>query len=88
MNKLNVYPIHLPINQKERNIGLEWDQAVEVEVTKLPNKDVICDVKYSELLGNVVMVPTKNETWRICVSYKDLNKTRSRIVFQCQKTTS
>ena len=34
----------------------------------------IREIKYSEWLANVVVVPKKGNKWRVCVDYIDLNE--------------
>jgi len=40
----------------------------------LLNANVIGEVKYSEWLANVVLVPKKNGKMRMCIDFIDLNK--------------
>jgi len=40
----------------------------------LLNANIIREVKYSEWLTNVVLVPKKNGKMRICIDFIDLNK--------------
>ncbi|XP_059290490.1 uncharacterized protein LOC132044033 [Lycium ferocissimum] len=47
---------------------------VKEEVTKLLKIGSIREVKYPDLLANVVVVPNKGNKFRMCVDYKDLNK--------------
>ena len=41
----------------------------------------IREVKYSEWLANVVVVPKKGGKWRVCVDYTDLNEACSKDIF-------
>ena len=41
---------------------------------KLLDAGVIREVQYPEWLANVVMVPKKNEKWRMCIDFTNLNK--------------
>ena len=34
----------------------------------------IRDIKHPDWLANLVMVPKKDKSWRLCVVFKDLNK--------------
>src|SRR3954470_10232239 len=34
----------------------------------------IRDIKHPDWLANLVMVPKKDKSWRLCVDFKDLNK--------------
>ena len=42
---------------------------------------LIREIKYSEWLANVVVVPKKGEKWRVCVDYTDLNEACSKDSF-------
>ena len=48
--------------------------AAKAEVQRLLNANVIREVKYSEWLANVVLVPKKNGKMRMCIDFMDLNK--------------
>jgi len=43
-------------------------------VDKLQKVKIIKDVRYPEWLENIVMVNKKNNKWRMCVDFTDLNK--------------
>ena len=48
--------------------------AAKTKVQRLLNANVIREVKYSEWLTNVVLVPKKNGKMRMCIDFTDLNK--------------
>ena len=41
---------------------------------KLKRAGAIKEVFYPEWLANIVVVKKKNEKWRVCVDFTDLNK--------------
>lgn len=47
---------------------------IQVEVERLLKMGMIRDVKYPRWLANVVVVLKKNDKWRVCVDFTDLNK--------------
>ena len=49
-------------------------EAVKEELLKLNQARAIKEVFYLEWLANTVMVKKKNEKWRVCVDFTDLNK--------------
>lgn len=49
-------------------------EAVKEEVSKLLEASVIRKVQYLEWLSNIVVVKKKNEKWRVCVDFTNLNK--------------
>ena len=63
-----------PVKQKLRRIYLERSSIVKTEVDKLLATRFICEVQYLKWLANIVVVPKKNDKWRICVDYSDLNE--------------
>jgi hypothetical protein len=49
-------------------------KAVEAEVQRLQDAQVIREVKYPVWLANTVPVKKKNGKWRMCMDFTDLNK--------------
>jgi hypothetical protein len=48
--------------------------AAKAEVQRLLDTNIIREVKYSEWLANIVLVPKKNRKMRMCIDFTDLNK--------------
>ena len=44
------------------------------ELAKLPEAGFIRDIKHPDWLANLVMVPKKDKSWRLCINFKDLNE--------------
>ena len=44
------------------------------ELAKLLVTGFIREIKHPDWLANLVMVPKKDKSWRLCVDFKDLNK--------------
>ncbi|CAA7028269.1 unnamed protein product [Microthlaspi erraticum] len=72
--ELNMDTTFKPIKQKMRTLGPEQPQAVNDEVERLFNARSIEEVRYPDLLANLVVVKKKNGKWRVCVNFTDLNK--------------
>nr|GEX77343.1 reverse transcriptase domain-containing protein [Tanacetum cinerariifolium] len=49
-------------------------QAIQEEVEKLVESGIMKQVHYHDWLSNPVMVKKHNNSWRMCVDFKDLNK--------------
>ncbi|XXG82407.1 hypothetical protein AAC387_Pa10g0365 [Persea americana] len=84
-HKLNVEPKHKPVIQKARRMGVPQTEAVIKEVQKLLEAQAIKEVHYSEWLANTVVVKKKNEKWRVCVDFTDLNKACPKDGFSLSK---
>jgi hypothetical protein len=63
-----------PKKQKLRKMTEEKVKAVAAEVQRLQDAQVIREVKYPVWLANTIPVKKKNEKWRMCVDFTDLNK--------------
>jgi hypothetical protein len=63
-----------PKKQKLRKMSEEKVKAVEDEVQRLQDAQVIREVKYPVWLANTVPVKKKNGKWRMCVDFTYLNK--------------
>ena len=48
------------------------------ELAKLLEAGFIREIKHPGWLANLVMVPKKDKSWRLCVDFKDLNKARPK----------
>ena len=71
---LNVNPSITPRKQPPRCSSKNHYEAVRDEVIKLKQVGAIKKVFYPEWLANIVVVKRKNEKWRVCVDFTDLNK--------------
>lgn len=74
MHSLDVGPQKTHVKQKCRTFAPERQLAIDSEVKKLLQADVICEIKYPEWLANVVLVKKPNGSWRMCVDYSNLNE--------------
>lgn len=63
MHRLNVNPRRTPVKQKRRNFTPERQLAIDEEVEKLLNANIIYEIQYPEWLANVVMVRKPNGKW-------------------------
>ena len=73
-HSLNVNSKAKPIKQKLRRFARDKKEAIRVEVTWLLAAGFIKEVYHPEWLANPVLVHKKNNEWRMCVDYTDLNK--------------
>ena len=71
---LNVNPSVTPRKQPPGRLSKDHYEAVKDEVTKLKQAGALKEVFYPEWLANTVVVKKKNERWRVCVDFTDLNK--------------
>ena len=71
--KLNIAPSTKPVRQKVRRFHPDRHLVIQTEVDNLLQNGFIRLVKYPEWLANVVVVPKKENKWRVCVDYTDLN---------------
>jgi hypothetical protein len=71
---LNVSKTAKPIKQKLRRFAHNKKEAIRAEVTWLLVVRFIKEVYHPEWLANPVLVRKKNNEWRMCVDYTDLNK--------------
>ncbi|KAK0592370.1 hypothetical protein LWI29_017990 [Acer saccharum] len=64
-----------PMVQKRRSFNSERSAAIKEEVSKLLATGSIKEVKYPKWVANIVLMKKKNNQWRMCVDFIDLNKT-------------
>nr|GEU42363.1 reverse transcriptase domain-containing protein [Tanacetum cinerariifolium] len=58
----------------ERGQAPERNKVIGEEVKTLVEADIIKEVHYHSWLSNPVMVKKHDDSWRMCVDFKDLNK--------------
>jgi hypothetical protein len=58
-----------PVKQCLRQFDDERCKAIEEEIAKLLDVDFIREVLHLDWLANPVLVPKKNNKWRMCVDY-------------------
>ncbi|GKG04624.1 reverse transcriptase domain-containing protein, partial [Tanacetum coccineum] len=64
----------IPVRQKKRSQAPERNKSIEEEVAKLIDAGIMKEVHYHSWLSNPVMVKKHDDSWRICVDFKYLNK--------------
>ncbi|GKD80635.1 hypothetical protein Tco_1347474, partial [Tanacetum coccineum] len=72
--RLNVQEGCSPVRQKKRGQAADRNQAIQEEVRKLVEAGIMKEVHYHDWLSNLVMVKKHDDSWRMCVDFKDLNK--------------
>ncbi|GJT69458.1 hypothetical protein Tco_1028744 [Tanacetum coccineum] len=73
-HRLNVRKGCQPVRQKKRGQAAERNIAINDEVSKLVTAGIMREVHYHDWLSNPVMVKKSDNSWRMCVDFKDLNK--------------
>ncbi|GJW36874.1 hypothetical protein Tco_0059794 [Tanacetum coccineum] len=73
-HRLNVQEGCLPVRQKKRSQAPERNNAIQDEVGKLVEAGIMKEVHYYNWLSNLVMVKKHDNSWRMYVDFKDLNK--------------
>ena len=73
-HRLNVSLSFKPVKQKRRSFASERQKAINEEVGKLLQAEVIREVEYPEWLANVVLVKKANYKWQLCIVFTDVNR--------------
>ncbi|GKC15299.1 reverse transcriptase domain-containing protein [Tanacetum coccineum] len=73
-HRLNVREGCSPVRQKKRGQAADRNQAIQEEVGTLVEAGIMKEVHYHDWLSNPVMVKKHDNSWRMCVNFKDLNK--------------
>ena len=74
VHKLNVDPSFPTKKQKPRRSTKEHVEPVRLEVWRLKEAGAIKEIFFREWLANTVVVKKKNDKWRVCVDFTDLNR--------------
>ncbi|KAJ0868095.1 putative nucleotidyltransferase, Ribonuclease H [Helianthus annuus] len=73
-HELKIPPDVKPVVQKKRSLAPERSMAACQEVEKLVSAGILPEVKYQSWVANPVMVRKPDNSWRMCIDFKDLNK--------------
>ena len=71
---LNIDPNFKPVKQFLRHFNEERRKAIGEEVARLLAAEFIREIYHSEWLANVVMVPKKDNSLRMCIDFKHINR--------------
>ena len=67
-----------PIRQPQRRLNPHLKDIVKDELRKLLDVNFIYPISDSKWVSPLVVVAKKNRKWRICVDYRELNKTTQK----------
>ena len=73
-HSLNILTGYKPVKQTLRRFSKPKLQAMEEELAKLLEAGFMREIKHPDWLANLIMVPKKDKSWRLCVDFKYLNK--------------
>jgi hypothetical protein len=73
-HSLNVHAQVVPKKQRLRMFAQDKQEAIKREIAKLLVASFIKEVINPEWVANPILVKKKNNEWRMCVDYTDLNK--------------
>nr|GEX45196.1 reverse transcriptase domain-containing protein [Tanacetum cinerariifolium] len=73
-HRLNVREGYLHVRQKKKGQALGRNKAIGEEVKKLVEADIVKEVHYHSWLSNPVTLKKHDDSSRMCVDFKDLNK--------------
>ena len=72
-HRLSVGEDYRSIHQPLRRFHPARQEVIKQEVNELLAVGFIREFQYPEWLSNVVVVPKKNNKWRVCVDYTNQN---------------
>jgi hypothetical protein len=73
-HRLRVDPKAKPIKEHLRRSAVEKRKAIGEEVAQLLATEFVHEIYHSEWLANVVMVPKKDDSLRMCIDFKHINR--------------
>jgi hypothetical protein len=73
-HSLNVHAQAVPKKQRLRRFAHDKHEAIKREIDKLLAAGFIKEVIHPEWVANPILIKKKNNEWRMCVDYTDLNK--------------
>ena len=73
-HRLRVDPKIKPVKEHLRWSAVQKRKAIGEEVARLLAAEFIREIYHSEWLANVVMVPKKDNSLRMCIDFKHINR--------------
>ncbi|GJY56816.1 hypothetical protein Tco_0455931 [Tanacetum coccineum] len=62
------------VKQKKRGLAPEQNEAACKEEEELLKADILHEVKYQTWVANPIMIKKRDERWKMCVDFIDINK--------------
>ena len=73
-HRLRVDPKVKPVKEHLRRFAVQKRKAIGEEVALLLAAEFIREIYHSEWLANVVMVPKMDDSLRMCIDFKHINR--------------
>ena len=73
-HKLSIKADTKPVKQKPRRMNDERSHAISDEVDRLLQVGFIQETFYPDWLSNPVLVKKKNDKWRVCIDFTNVNE--------------
>jgi hypothetical protein len=80
-HSLDILPGSKPIKQCLHRFNDKRQKAIGEEIASLLAAGLIKEVFHPDWIANPVLVRKKNETWRMCVDYTNLNKACPKVPY-------
>ena len=74
VHEIKTYPTTRPVRKKLRQVHPRKEASIKVEVEKLLKKGFIYHVPLTEWVSNIVPFNKKQGTIRLCIDFRNLNK--------------
>ncbi|GKB39276.1 reverse transcriptase domain-containing protein [Tanacetum coccineum] len=71
---MNEYKHIKLVKQKKRGLAPEQNEAACKEEEELLKADILHEVKYQTWVANPIMIKKRDERWKMCVDFTDINK--------------
>ncbi|GKE21528.1 hypothetical protein Tco_1433040 [Tanacetum coccineum] len=84
-HQLKTYPNIEPRVQKKRSMALDRRKVVKAEVEEWLKSGIMKRVQYASWVGNPDLDKKADDSWRMCIDFKDLNKACSKDLYPMQE---
>ncbi|GJY35687.1 reverse transcriptase domain-containing protein [Tanacetum coccineum] len=84
-HELKTYPHIEPRSQRKRSIAPDRRKVVKEEVAEWLKAGIVKRVRYASWVANPVLVKKPDNSWRMCIDFKDLNKACPKDLYQFPK---